>query len=122
MREEVRILDAEAGQQDLALVGLAVAVGVAEEHHVVTVLDDRAVLIRQDAFGDRQAVGEGARLSDARFEGPVEDDDLVAGLGLIKRLGGGGILVGVDRVFQRGAGPRPALLVEDQHDELADVG
>ena len=122
VREEVRILDAEAGQQDLALIGLAVAVGVAKEDDVVAVLDDRAVLIRQDTFRDRQPIGEGARLADARLERLIKEDDLVAGLGLIKRLGGGGVLVGVDRVFQRGAGPRPALLVEDQHDELTEVG
>ena len=87
----------------------------------MAVLHDRAVLIRQDAFGDRQSIGEGARLADARLEGLIKEDDLVAGLGLIKRLGGGGVLVGVDRIFQRGAGPRPALLVEDQHDELTEV-
>ncbi len=122
VREEVRILDAEAGQQDLALVGLTVAVGVAKEDDIMAVLDDRAVLVRQDAFGNREAIGESARLADARLEGLIKEDDLVAGLGLIKRLGGGGVLVGVDRIFQRGAGPCPALLVEDQHDEFAEVG
>ena len=122
VREKVRVLHAEAGQQDLALVGLAVAVGVAKEHDIVAVLDDRAVLVRQDAFRYRQAIGEGARLADARLERLIKEDDLVAGLGLIKGLGGGGVLVGVDRVFQRGAGPRPALLVEDQHDEFTEVG
>ena len=122
VREEVRVLHAETRQQDVTLVGLAVAVGVAKEHDIMAVLDDRAVLVRQDAFGDRQTVGKGARLADARLERLVKDDDLIAGLGLIKRLGGGGVLVGVDRVFQRGAGPRPALLVEDQHDELTEVG
>ena len=122
VREEVRVLHAETRQQDVTLVGLAVAVSVAKEHDIMAVLDDRAVLVRQDAFGDRQTVGKGARLADARLERLVKDDDLIAGLGLIKRLGGGGVLVGVDRVFQRGAGPRPALLVEDQHDELTEVG
>ena len=122
VREEVRVLDAEARQQDLASVGLAVAVGVAQEDDVVTVLDDGAILVRQDALGNGEAVGESARLTHAGLERLVEDDHLVAGLGLIERLGRGGILIGVDRVFQRRAGPRPALLVEDQHDELAEVG
>ena len=31
----------------------------------MAVLDDRAVLVRQDAFGDRQPIGESARLTDA---------------------------------------------------------
>ena len=46
VREQVRILDAEAGQEHLTLVGLAVAVGVAQEDDVMTVLDDRAVPVR----------------------------------------------------------------------------
>ena len=75
----------------------------------MAVLDNRAILVGQDAFRNRQAVGEGTRLTDARLEGPVEDDDLVAGLGLIKCLRGGGVLVGVDRVLQRGARPCPTL-------------
>ena len=122
VREKVRVLHAEARQQDLTLVGFTIGVGVTEKDDVVAVLDDGAVLVRQDAFGDRQTIGESARLADARLERLVKDDDLIAGLGLIKRLGGGGVLVSVDRVFQRGAGPRPALLVEDQHDELAEIG
>ena len=122
MREEMRILHPEAREQHLAPVGLAVAVGVTEEGHVMAVLDDRAILVRQDAFGNRQALGEGARLAYAGLERLVEDDHLVAGLGLIERLGRRRVLVGIDRVFERGAGPSPALLVEDQHDELAEVG
>ena len=85
-------------------------------------LHDRAILVRQHAFGNRETIGKRARLMQARREGLVEDDDLIASLGLIERLGGGGILVGVDRVFQRGTGPCPALLVEDQHDELTEIG
>ena len=88
----------------------------------MAVLDDGAVFVRQDALGDGQAVGEGSRLTHARLERLVEHDHLVAGLGLVERLGGGGVLIGVNRVFERGAGPRPALLVEDQHDELAEIG
>ena len=88
----------------------------------MAVLDNRAILVGQDAFRNRQPIGKGTRLTDARLEGLVEDDDLVAGLGLIECLRGGGVLVGVDRVLQRGARPRPSLLVEDQHDELTEVG
>ena len=88
----------------------------------MAMLDNRAILVGQDTFRNRQPIGEGARLAHAGLKGLIEDDDLVAGLGLIKRLGGGGVLVGVDGVFQRGARPCPTLLVEDQHDELTEVG
>ena len=88
----------------------------------MAVLDNRAVFVGQDAFGNSQAVGERARLTRTGSERLIEDGDLIPGLGLIKGLGGGGVLIGVDRVFQRGTGPGPALLVEDQHDELTEVG
>ena len=48
VREEVRILHAEAREQDLALVGLAGAGGIAQEDDVVSMLDDRAVLVGSD--------------------------------------------------------------------------
>ena len=116
------VLDAETRQQHLALVGFAVTVGVAKEDDFVAVLHDGAILIRQDAFGNGQPVGESTRLTRTGSEGLVEDDHLVTGLGLIEGLRGGGVLIGVDWVFQRGTGPGPALLVEDQHDELTEVG
>ena len=49
----MRVLHAETGQQHLSGVGLAVGVSVTEEDDVVAVLDDGAVLVRQDAFRDR---------------------------------------------------------------------
>ena len=39
MREEMRILHAEAGEHDLVRVGATVAVGVLEELQIVPVLD-----------------------------------------------------------------------------------
>ena len=122
VRKEVGVLDAETRQQHLALVGFAVTVGVAKEDDFVAVLHDGAILIRQDAFGNGQPVGESTRLTRTGSEGLVEDDHLVTGLGLIEGLRGGRVLIGVDWVFQRGTGPGPALLVEDQHDELTEVG
>ena len=122
VREKVRVLHAEAGQQDLAGIGLTVGIRVAQENDVMAVLHDGAIFVGQDAFGDGQAIGESARLTRTGSERLIEDDDLVAGLGLIQRLSGGGVLIGVDWVFQRGAGPGPTLLVEDQHDELTEVG
>ena len=88
----------------------------------MAVLHDGAIFVGQDAFGDGQAVGESAWLTRTGSERLIEDDDLVAGLGLIQRLRGGGVLIGVDWVLQRGAGPGPTLLIEDQHDELTEVG
>ena len=118
----MRVLHAEAGQQNFAGVGLAVGIRVAQEDDVMAVLHDGAIFVGQDAFGDGQAVGESARLTRTGSERLIEDDDLVAGLGLIQRLRGGGVLIGVDWVFQGGAGPGPTLLIEDQHNELTEVG
>ena len=122
MGEQVGILDAETSQEHLPLVSLPVAIGVAQKDDVVPMLDDRAILIRQHAFGDGEPVREDARLLDAGGEGMVEDDDLVTGLRPIERFGGGGVFVRVDRILQAGARPSPAMLVEDEHDELPHLG
>ena len=122
VREKVRILHAEAREQELTLVGFAVTVGVTKKDDVMTVLHDSAVLIGQDAFRDSQTISEGAWLTKAWSERLVEDDDLIAGLGFIKRFGGGWVLVSVHRVLQGGARPSPSLLIEDEHDELTEVG
>ena len=87
----------------------------------MAVLDDRTVLIRQHAFGNGEAIGKDPRLLDAPGERAIEDDDLIAGLGFIKRFGGGGVLISIHRILQGGARPSPSLLVEDEHDELSNL-
>ena len=58
----MRVLGAEAGEDDARLVGLAVAVGVAEVEQLGAVGDVRAAVARLDAGRDQQAVGEDGRL------------------------------------------------------------
>ena len=56
----MRVLGAEAGQDDAAFAGLAVGVGVGEEQQVGAVGDVDAAVAGLDAGGDEQAVGEDA--------------------------------------------------------------
>ena len=70
----MRILHAEAGEDDGAFVGFAVAVGVFEEGDVVAVLDVAAVFVRQHAERDGEAFGEDARLA-ASSRSAIRDRD-----------------------------------------------
>ncbi len=58
----VRVVAAEAGDDDLARVGQAVAVGILEEEDVRRVGDPHAAGADGDARGDVQAVGEDGEL------------------------------------------------------------
>ena len=60
----MRVVAAEAGDDDFSLVGLAVAVGVLEEEDVGRVGDPDAAVADGDAGGDVQAVGEDGDLVD----------------------------------------------------------
>ena len=124
MREKMRVLHAEAGEDDGALVGFAVAVGVFEKGDVVAVLDVAAVFVRQHAERDGEALGEDARLAreaGGRLRVAVEDEHFVLGLARVERIGGGGVFVAIDGVFERGRGPQRAVLVEGERDEFADA-
>ena len=87
-------------------------------------LDVAAVLVRQHAERDGEAVGEDARLgreAGGRLRIAVEDEHLVLRLARVERVGGGGVFVAVHGIFEGGRGPQRAALVEGDRDELADA-
>ena len=109
----VGVFGAEAAEDDAALVGLAVAVGVAEVEEFGALGDVGAAVAGRDAGGNEQAVGEDRGfVGAAGASGVFEDDDLVggglAGLDLRINLGAGDpeaagrVEVHVDRFIQQG--------------------
>ena len=76
----VRILGAEAREDDLRLVGLAVAVGIAKVNQFGAVGDVGAAVAGNDAGRDEQPVGEDGRLVGFTVVvGVGEHQDLVGG-------------------------------------------
>ena len=77
--EHVRLAgrNAEVGEQLLALVGLAVAVGVAENGQIGHVHDVERAVVPDHAEDGAEPVGEDDRVFARR---PWEDEDAVAGL------------------------------------------
>ena len=103
---------AEAGRDDLAGVGLAVAVGVAEEEDVGRVGDPDAAVADGDARGDVEALGEDREpVGLAVAVGVLEDLDAVAA-----RSGGAA------GIFEALGDPDPPALVEGHGDRVDDVG
>ena len=75
-RDRVGVAEAEAAEEDLALVGCAVAVGVAEEEDLGRLHDDEAVLVEDEAGDEVELVVEDGAAA------LVEEDDAVARPGL----------------------------------------
>ena len=107
----MRVLGAEAREDDARLVGLAVAVGVLEVQQLGAVGDVGAAVARLDAGRDQQAVGEdGGLVGPAVAVAVFEDQDLVVG-----------DLARLDLRIDLGAGdPEPARGVEVHLDRLGD--
>ena len=103
---------AEPGDDDLAGVGLAVAVGVAEEEDVGRIGDPDAAVADGDPRGDVQPVGEDGELVGlAVAVGVFEDLDAVAARARLAA-----------RVFEALGDPDPPALVERHRDGVDDVG
>ena len=122
MREQVRILRAEASEDDLVPVGAAVSVGVAVPADLGPILDERAVAPGLDAEGHHEAVGEDAGWARPGGVGLIDDHHAVAAAageeGVRLRL----VLVGVDRVLERGHRPQAHPRVPAETDEFAEAG
>ena len=108
----MRVVAAEAGDDDLALVGLAVAVGVLQEEDVGRVGDPDAAVADGDARGDVQPVGEDREL--VALPSPS-----VSSRTLTRSRPGPGDAAGI---FQALGDPDPAALVEGHRDRVDDVG
>ncbi len=107
----VRVLGAEAGEHDLALVGLLFAGRRAQVQEVGVVGDVDAAVAGFEAGRDEQAVGEhGCLVGFAHTLGVFEDDDLVVLLGTRFDL----------RVRFAARDPQPALGVEVHLDRLGE--
>ena len=65
----------------------------------MAMLNDGAILVRQHALGNSEAIGEHAGLLDAARKRMVKNDDLITRLGLIKGIGSGGVFIRIDGVF-----------------------
>ena len=106
--------EVERPVEDLAAVGLAVAVGVVEEPDVGDAEGDDAVLVGIEADGDVQAVGEDGHLVGAAVAvGVLEDADRVAARAVV----GGGV-----GILGRAGDPEPAPGVERHVHRLLDLG
>ena len=105
----VRVFGAEAGEDDAALIGFAVAIGVGQVYEVGAVGDVNAAIARFQAGWDEQAVREnGHFVGAAGTLGIFEDNDLVVGL-----------LAWLDlRVSLAASDPEPAASVEVHLDRL----
>ena len=129
VRKEMRVLHAEAGEDDLALVGLAIAIGVFEQEQVVTVqrVAGIARAPREDAERDGEAVGENGRIRESTrgkrriHRLPRIDEHLVLAFTGIHRLRGGGVFIGIHRILQRGLRPHPPSLIKVNADKLANA-
>ena len=110
----MRVADAPAREEDLAHVGLAVAVGVLEEQRVGRLQDDHAAVVAKHAGRNVQALGEDLeRVGPAVAVGVFADRDPVAPLavapldvGIVDALGD----------------PEPAAMVPGHADRLVDLG
>ena len=120
MGKQVGVLRAEAGEHGLVSVGPAVAIGVAVETDVGTVLNEGSVPKRQHAKRHHEAVGEHARFCPARRGGVriIEHHDAIAAPTGEQRVGGGFVLVSVHRIFERGHRPESQVRVPGQGDEF----
>ena len=118
MREEVRILHAEALEHGFVPVGAAVAIRVAVEANLGAMLHERAVAIRQHAERDREAGGKHARLARLLRPRLVDHEHLVAAAGRKENTGSLGCFVAIDGIFERGRRPQPAVGIERQGDEF----
>ena len=113
-RTGVRVADAPAGEQDLAHVGLAVAVGILQEQRVGRLEDDDATVRTQQAGGDVETLGEDGELVRLAIAvGVLADRDPVA-------AGCGGVL-GIGIVHRLGD-PEPSAMVPGHADRLVDLG
>ena len=112
-RAGVGVVRAEAGEEDLPLVGLAVAVGVLEEEHVGGLRHDQAAVDVAEARRDAQVVGEERDLVGlAVAVGVLDDRDPVAPLALRLHLVG---------VVDRLGDVQPAEVVPGHRDRLVDL-
>src|SRR5689334_1859896 len=108
----MRILVAEASEDDFFFIGFAVAVGIAEKFDIGTVLNIDAVLVGKNAKRNRQTFGKDTRLMRAARERMIENDNPIFRNAGVERFGGFGILIGIDWIFERCHGPHAALLIE----------
>ena len=129
MRKQVRVLHAEAGQNDLALVRFAIAIGVFQQQQVVTVQRVAGVAIApgKDAQRDGQTIREDSWVSESTRGNrrihrlPRIDEHLVLAPGRIHGLRCGGVLVRIHRILQRRLCPQSTSLVKVNTDEFADA-
>ena len=112
-RPGVGVARAEPGEERLALVGLAVAVGVLQEEHVRGLRDDQAAVDVAEARRDAQVLGEdGLLVGLAVAVGVLDDRDPVAALALRLHL---------VRVVDRLGDVQAAEVVPGHRDRLADL-
>jgi hypothetical protein len=138
VREQMRVLRAKTGEDDVVRVGAAVVIRVPVKTDVRAVLHEDAVLPRQDAERHDEVVGKDAGLAgqatripivrgrDSRglsFRGVnvVIHQHLVAATLGEERVGGRLVLVRIHRILERGHRPHPARRVEGDGHELADA-
>ena len=109
----VRVLGAEAAEDDAALVGLAVAVGVAQVEEFGALRDVDPAIAGGEPGGDKQAVGEDRGfIGAARAGGIFKDDDFI-----------GGSLAGLNLRINFGASdPEATLWVEVHLDRFIEQG
>ena len=108
----VRVLGAEAGEDDAAHVGLAVAVGVLQVQQLGALRDIHAAVAGREAGGDEHVLGEdGGFVGFARALGVFEDDDFV-----VRGLAGFDL-----RIDLAAGDPEAALRVEVDLDGLGEV-
>ena len=119
MRKEVGILDAKPLEDGLVAVGAAVTIAIAIKPDFGSVLHERAVARRHYTQRHCQAFGEYSGRGRSSGPGVVDHEHLVAAACGKQPPCGFGVLVGVDRVFQRRRRPEPAAGVEGQGHELA---
>ena len=133
MEDVMGVLGAEAGEDDLARVGLAVAVEVGQVEQLGAVGDVGAAVARLDPGGDQELVGEdGGLVGLAVVVGVLEDHDLVVGhlarLDLGVDLGAGdpkppeGVEVHLDRLGQQRVGGEEVDLEPLGHLERGALG
>ena len=112
-RPGVGVARAEPGEERLALVGLAVAVGVLQEEHVRGLRHDQAAVDVAEARRDAQILGEdGLLVGLAVAVGVLDDRDPVAALALRLHL---------VRVVDRLGDVEAAEVVPGHRDRLADL-
>ena len=126
MRKKMGILHPKTCQDNVPFICFAIAVRVLKKDDIMSVLGIAAVPVRKQAEGNGQSIRENGRFPGITDRVPVFppvfniiNEDAILGFARVERIGSGGILIGIDRIFTGRHGPEPSALVKLHSDKFS---